>query len=36
LDAHIGQDGIERRCKLASPIADEEANFSDAIAEIHY
>ena len=36
LDAHIGQDSIERRGKLAGPIADEEAEFSDAIAEIHH
>jgi len=36
LEAYIGQDSIERRCELAGPIADEEPEFSDAIAEIHH
>ena len=36
LDADIGQDSIERRGELAGPIADEESEFRDAIAEIHH
>jgi hypothetical protein len=36
LDAHIGQDGIERCCELAGSIADEETEFRDAVAEIHH
>jgi hypothetical protein len=36
LDAHIGEDSIERCCELAGSIADEELEFGDAIAEIHH
>jgi hypothetical protein len=36
LDAHIGQDRIERCSKLAGSIADEELEFGDAVAEIHH
>jgi hypothetical protein len=36
LDAHIGKDRIQRRYELASPVAAEEPEFSDAIAEVHH
>jgi hypothetical protein len=36
LEAHIGQDSIERRGELAGPIADEKPEFRDAIVEIHH
>jgi hypothetical protein len=36
LDAHIGKDRIERCYELASPVADEEPEFSDPIAEVHH
>jgi hypothetical protein len=34
-DAHIGQDRVKRRCELAGPVADEEPELGDAVAEIH-
>lgn len=36
LDAHIGQDRIERCCELASPISDKKPKLGDAIAEVHH
>ena len=36
LDAHIGENGIERCSELADPIPDEELESSDAIAEVHH
>ena len=35
LDARIGQDGVERGRELSGPIADEEPEPPDAIAEVH-
>ena len=36
LDAHIGENGIERCGELAGPVPDEEREFGDAIAEVHH
>jgi hypothetical protein len=36
LNAHIGQDRIERRCELASTISDKKPKLGDAIAKIHH
>ena len=35
LDAHIGEDGIEGCGELASPVADQEPELGEAIAQIH-
>jgi hypothetical protein len=35
VDAHIGQDSIERCGELAGPVSDKELELSDAIAKIH-
>ncbi len=34
-DAHIGQDGVERRGELTGPVSDEEPELGEAIIEIH-
>jgi hypothetical protein len=36
LDAHIGQDSVERRGELAGPVSDEEPEVVDVIAEIYH
>jgi hypothetical protein len=36
LDAHIGQDSVERPGELAGPVSDEEPEVGDVIAEIHH
>jgi len=36
LDAHIGQDGVERGGELAGPVADEESELGDAVIEVHH
>ncbi len=35
LDAHIGQDSVERRGELTGSISDEEPELGEAITEIH-
>ena len=35
LDAHIGQDGIKGCCELSGPVADEELELGEVIAEVH-
>ncbi len=35
LDAHIGEDGVKGCCELAGPVANEDPELGDAIAEIH-
>jgi hypothetical protein len=36
LDAHIGQDGIERCCELSGPISYQEPKLGEVIAEVHH
>src|SRR3954463_4352798 len=36
LDAHIGEDSVERCGELSSPVADEEPELCDAITQIHH
>jgi hypothetical protein len=35
-DAHVGDDSVERRCKLTGSISDEDPELGDAIAKIHH
>jgi hypothetical protein len=36
LDAHIGQNSVERCGALASPVSDEDPELGEAIAKIHH
>jgi hypothetical protein len=36
LDAHIGQDSVERRGELAGAVSDEESELGDAVIEVHH
>jgi hypothetical protein len=36
VDAHIGENSVERGSELASPVAHEESELGDAIAQIHH
>jgi hypothetical protein len=36
LDAHVGQDGVERGGELACPVADEKPELADPVTEIHH